>query len=111
MHPKRDAEKVMKSDTKRVKNHAKMEPKIDDVSYFFEKGENAPDPLLSNEKRGSGHAKSDQKCIKNQCKIDAGESYAKMMQIMSKWNQNGSQNRDKILKIQEKGHAEIDAEI
>ena len=88
-----------------------MESKIHVFLRFFEKGENAPDPLFSNEKRGSGHAESDQKCIKNQCKIDAGKSYAKMMQIMPKWSQNGSPNRSQIGKIHEKRHAENDAEI
>ena len=43
---------------------------------FFEKGENAPDSLFSNRKRGSGHAKTHQKSIKNRCKIDAGKRHA-----------------------------------
>ena len=88
-----------------------MEPQIDDFSYFFEKGDNARNHCIYKLKRGSGHAKSDQKCIKNRCKIDAGKSYAKMMQIMLKWRQDGSHNRHKISKIREKTHAEIDAEI
>ena len=84
---------------------------IIDFSWFFEKGENARNHCIYKLKRGSGHAKSDQKCIKNPCKIDAGKSYAKMMQIIPKWSQNGSPNRSKIGKIQEKRHAENDAEI
>ena len=77
-------------------NDAKMEPKIIDFSWFFEKGENARNHCIYKLKRGLGHAKSDQQCIKNRCKIDSGKSYAKMMQIMQKWSQNGSQNRSKI---------------
>ena len=83
-HPKIDAEKVSKFDAKRYQNDIKMDAEINDCSQLFEKGENAPDPLFSNEKRGAGHANSDQKCIKNQCKIDAGKSHAKMMKIMAK---------------------------
>ena len=58
-----------------------------------------------------GMQKATQKCIKNQCKIDAGKSYAKMMKIMLKLSQNGSQNQCKILKMLEKRHAKNDAEI
>ena len=42
-HPKIDAEKVSKIDAKRLQNDAKMDAKMIDFSYFFEKGENAPD--------------------------------------------------------------------
>ena len=101
----------MKIDAKRLENEAKFDTKINDFSYFFEKGENARNHCIYKLKRGSAHAKSDQQCIKNRYKIDAGKSYAKMMQIMQKWSQNGSQNRDNISKIREKTHAEIDAEI
>ena len=52
-----------------------MDPEINDFSYFFEKGENAPDSLFSNMKRGYGHVKSDEKLIRNRCEIDAGKSY------------------------------------
>ena len=37
-HPKIDAEKVTKSDAKRLQNDDKIDAKINDVSYFFEKG-------------------------------------------------------------------------
>ena len=46
-HPKIDAEKVSKIDAKRLQNDAKMDAKINEFSYFSEKGENAPDPLFS----------------------------------------------------------------
>ena len=50
-------------------NDAKMDTKSIDFSYFFEKGENAPDPLFSHIKRGSGHAESDEQsrqiCVKS----------------------------------------------
>ena len=36
-HPKIDAEKVSEIDAKRLQNEAKMESKINDFSYFFEK--------------------------------------------------------------------------
>ena len=56
-HPKIDAEKVSKNDEKRLQNDAKMDARIYDFSCFFEKGENAPDPLFSHIIRGSGHLK------------------------------------------------------
>jgi len=37
-----------------------MDARINDVSYFFEKGENAPGPLFSHINRGSGHTESDE---------------------------------------------------
>ena len=52
-----------------------MDAKIEDCSYFFEKGENAPDPLFSDRKRGSGHAKSDENVIQ----IDAKSMLEKVM--------------------------------
>ena len=60
MHPKIDTEKVPNNEAKRVQNDAKMDAEINDFSYFFEKGENAPDPLFSHINRGSGHTKSDE---------------------------------------------------
>ena len=66
-YPKRyrkiDAEKVSKIDAKRLQNDVKMGAKMVDCSYFFEKGENAPDSLFSNIKRGSGRVKSNDKLI------------------------------------------------
>ena len=38
-HPQIDAEKVSENDEKRLQNDAKMDAQIDDLSYFFEKGE------------------------------------------------------------------------
>ena len=52
---KNDAEKVLSNDAKSSQNDAKMDAKINDFSYFFEKGENAPDPMFSHIIRGSGH--------------------------------------------------------
>ena len=72
---------------------ANMEPKIIDFSCFFKKGENARNHCIYKLKRGSGHAKSDETCIKNRCKIDAGKIYAKIMQIMPKWDSKSVQNR------------------
>ena len=76
-HPKIDAEKVSTIDAKRLQNDTKMDARMVDLSYCFEKGENAPDSLFSNMKRGSGHVKSDEKLIKNRCEIDAGKSCEK----------------------------------
>ena len=70
-------EKVSKFDAKSLQNDAKMDTKMEDFQYFFEKGENAPDSLFFIVKRGSGHAKSDVKSTKKRCKIDAGSSDAK----------------------------------
>ena len=66
-HPKIDAEKVSKIDAKRLQNDAKMDAKMIDFSYFFEKGENAPDPLFSHMKRGSGLSKTPKNLNKNRC--------------------------------------------
>ena len=57
-HPKIDAEKVMKIDAKRVEHYAKIDSKINDISDFFEKCENARNHLFYNIKHGSGHVKS-----------------------------------------------------
>ena len=59
MHPKIDTENVPNNEAKRFQNgDAKMDATIYDFSYFFEKGENAPDPLFSRINRGSGHTES-----------------------------------------------------
>ena len=57
-----------------------MDTKIVDLSCFFEKRENVRNYLFYNRKRGSGHAKTHQKSIKNRCKIDAGKRHAKSME-------------------------------
>ena len=44
-------------------NDAKMEPKIIDFSWFFEKGENARNHCIYKLKRGSGYVKSDEKSM------------------------------------------------
>ena len=83
-----------------------MDAKINDFSYFFEKGENARNYLFYNIKRGSGHLKMHQKSIQNQCKIDAGKRHAKSMEndakMESKWEPKSMQNQKKA----EKRHAE-----
>ena len=58
-----DTEKVWKIDAKRVENEAKMDAKVNDFSYFFEKGENARNHCIYKLKRGSGHVKSDEKSV------------------------------------------------
>ena len=49
------------------KKNAKMDAEIQRVSYFFEKGENARNYCIYNRKRGSGHLKFNEKCIKSLC--------------------------------------------
>ena len=44
-------------------NDAKMEPKINYFSCFFEKGENARNHCIYKLKRGSGDVKSDEKSM------------------------------------------------
>ena len=98
-HPKINAEKVSTNYAKRLQNETKINAKIYDFSYFFEKGENAPDSLFSIMKRGSGISKTS----KNQRKIDAKSMLEKVMQkgrkMMPKWSQNGRQNWSKIEKM------------
>ena len=65
--PKIDTERVSKIDAKSLQNDVKMDAKMIDFSYFFEKGENAPDSLFSHIIRGSGTPKT----VKNRRKIDA----------------------------------------
>ena len=60
-------------------NDDKMDAKINVFAFFFNKGENARNYYIYNRKRGSGHAKTHQKSIKNRCKIDAGKRHAKSM--------------------------------
>ena len=55
-----------------------------DFSCFFEKGEKSRNYCIYNRKRGSGHAETHQKSIKNLSKIDAGKSDAKMIETDAK---------------------------
>ena len=52
--PKNDAKNNMKSVAKSFQNDTKMDAETVAFSYFFRKGENAPDSLFTNRKRGSG---------------------------------------------------------
>ena len=96
---------------KGFQNDAKMDAKINEKSYFSEKGCNARNYLFYNRKRGSGHLKMHENSIQNRCKIDARKSYAKSMEndakIEAKWRPRSLENP----KICEKGMAKIDAEI
>ena len=97
MHAKTDAKKVSKIDAKRIQNEAKIDAEIIDFSYFFEKGENAPDPVFSYIIRGSGYLKLHQKPIQNRCKIDAGKRHAKSMEndakMEAKWDPKTMQEK------------------
>ena len=61
-----------------------MDFKIYDCSCFFKRGEKSRNYCIYNRKRGSGHAETHQKSIKNQSKIDAGKSDAKMKETDAK---------------------------
>ena len=76
VHPKIDAEKVLKNDAKRIQNEAKIDAEIIVFSYFFEKGENARNYLFYNIKRGSGHLKMLENCARIQSNIDVGKMHA-----------------------------------
>ena len=56
-------EQLRKSMPKGSQNDAKMEPKIIDFSWFFEKGKHARNHCIYKLKRGSGHVKSDEKSM------------------------------------------------
>ena len=62
-HPKIDAEQVSKINAKRIEHETKIDAKINDFSYFFEKGENARNHCIYKLKRGSGHVKSSEKSM------------------------------------------------
>ena len=79
IYVKLDAEKGRKSMPEGSQNDDKMYAEIIDCSCFYEKGGNAPNYLFYNRKRGSGHLKSHEKTLKNQCKIDARKRHAKSM--------------------------------
>ena len=61
-------------------NDTKTDTKINEISYFSEKGWNARNYLFYNRKRGSGHLKSHEKTFQNPCKIYARKSHAKSME-------------------------------
>ena len=69
--------KKKRSMPKGHQHDAQMDAKINDVSCFFEKDENARNYLFYNRKRGSEHIKMQEKSIQNRCKIDARKSDAK----------------------------------
>ena len=58
-----DPEKESKIMPKGFQNDAKMESKITDFSWFFEKGKNARNHCIYKLKRGSGHVKSNEKSM------------------------------------------------
>ena len=58
-----DAERVWNMYAERIQNNAKMDAKIIDFSYLFEKGEHARNYCIYNRKRGSGHPKMYAKSI------------------------------------------------
>ena len=94
---------------KSFQNYAKMDTKIDECSYLFEKGDICEiKPPLGREHdfTGSGHLKIDEKSIQKTYKIDARKSYAKSMEndakMEAKWRPRSLEN----LKICEKRHGE-----
>ena len=110
-HPKIDAEKVSKNDEKSIQNNAKMDAKINDFWYLFEKGEKPRNSLKTNRFLGFRHAKRYQKSIQIDAKSMQEKGMQKVWKMMPKCIQNGSQKPSKIWKIPEKRHPKIDAEI
>ena len=96
MHAKIQAEKVSKNNENSIQNDAKMDAKINDFSYLFEKGEKPRNYLKTNRILGFRHAKRYQKSIKNRCKIDARKRHAKSMEndakMHPKWDTKSIQN-------------------
>ncbi len=83
-----------------------MDAKINDNSYFSEKGQNTRNYSFYNRKRGSrcliSHEKINSKSMQNRCKKKACNS----MENDTKYIQNGSQNPSKISTIPEKAVSE-----
>ena len=92
MHAKIDAEKVSKNYERSIQNDAKMDAKINDFSYLFEKGEKPRNYLKTNRILGFRHAERYQQSIPNLCKIYAKSMHEKCLQkawtIMLKCIQN-----------------------
>ena len=73
---------------KGYQNDAQMDAKIDECSYFFEKGENARNYLFYNRKRGSEQVKVEKKSIQNRCQIKARKKHAERSKNKPKGSQN-----------------------
>ena len=81
---------------------AKMGAKINDFSYIFETGENAPDTMFSHINRGSGHAKSHENQPQIHVKSRLGKGMQKTWKMTPKGTQNGCQNQQKSDKYRKK---------
>ena len=84
-------------------NDAQMDAKIDECSYFFEKGDNARNYLFYNRKRGSEHVQIKNKSIPNRWKIKARKNDAERSNNKLKGSQNGYRNLSKIVKRDQRG--------
>ena len=104
--------KYRKLMAKGSQNDTKIDAKIDENSYFSEKGWNARNYLFYNRKRGSEHLKMHEKSIQNRCKIDARKSDAKSMEndtkMHPKWEPKSIQN---LKNTRKKRYPKIDTEI
>ena len=82
---------------KSYQNDNKMDAKINDFSYLFEKGEKPRNYLKTNRILGFRHAKRYQKSIQNLCKIDARKRHAKCMEhdakMHPKWEPKSIKNK------------------
>ena len=90
--------KMMK---KNIQNDAKMDAKINDFWYLFEKGEKPRNYLKTNRILGFRHAKRYQKSIQNQCKNDAAKKHANYIE-------NGSKLEPKWPKAEAKMHPKFE---
>ena len=95
--------KYWKLVAKGSQNDAKMENKINENSYFSEKGWNARNYLFYNRKRGFRYLKIIlKKSDKNQYKINTRKRHAKSMEnntkMHTKWESKSIQNLENTLK-------------
>ena len=99
------AEKVLKINTKRLPKwyqNGCQNSKINEISYFSEKGWNARNYLFYNRKRGSRYFKSHEKSVQNLCKIDARKRHAKSIENYTKMHPKWEPKSMKNLKNTEK---------
>ena len=78
MNAKINVEKVLKIDTKREQHDARIEPQINDFSYFLIKGRNCK---ISAKSIMRNMVQAMPKGVKNRSKNDAGKKHAKYMEM------------------------------
>ena len=98
--PKSMQKMILEKDTKCIpkafQHDAKTDTNIFDLLYFCEKGWNAPNCLFSNRKPGSGHPTIQKSPSKINAKSMFEKGMQKVMNMISKRDQNRSPNPIKI---------------